>query len=281
MSKGIKLIFIVILAFLVIPVTANYNMVETIGNGEIDWETGIIRVVGYGVPPRGVYGAQAKLMARGAAKADAYRNAVEVLKGVRVNSQSYVQNYVIQSDEIRTSVDGFVQGAHIVGVNQQADGMVEVILELPLGGQAGLTAILSRSTKPTDYENHEIPEWVAPSILEQTSYTGVIIDGRNLGLKPALYPQIFDVNGYLLYSQLMVDMERPGFTTMVAYSRSMEMAKKIPRVGKNPLIIPAVSAVQATDAGATDLVLDSEASKAFQGVGREIIKNAAVVFIID
>ncbi len=277
MSKYIKLLFLVILAFSVISVAANYHTIETIGDGEIDWETGLIRVVGYGVPPRGVYGAQAKLMARGAAKADAYRNAVEVLKGVRVNSQSYVQNYVMASDEIRTSVDGFVQGARIVGVNQQVDGMVEVILELSLGGQAGLSALLNRSISPT---NPEVPEWIMPSISEQTSYTGVIIDGRNLGLKPALYPQIFDINGYLLYSQSMVDMERPGFTTMVAYSRSMEMAKKIPRVGKNPLIISAVSSVQA-DADATDLVLDSEASKAFQGVGREILKNAAVVFVID
>ena len=283
MGKSITYLFSLTLVLLLmissVMVGAEHSMCEQVGNGEIDWETGLIHVVGYGVPPQGAYGAQAKLMARGAAKADAYRNAVEVLKGVRVDSQSYVRNYVMQSDEIRTSVDGFVQGARIIGVNQQADGMVEVILELPLGGQAGLSTLLHRpvvSIRP-DYLEAQIPS--LPS--ESSQYTGVIIDARNLQLKPALYPQIFDTNGYLLYNSTMVEMDRPGFTTVVAYARSLELAGRIPRVGKNPLLLSAVSSVQVAGGEKTDLTLNSEAAKAFRELGQEIIKKAAVVFVID
>ena len=86
---------------LVLVASAEQEMIEQIGSGGVDWRNGYVHVIGYGVPPQGVYGAQAKLMARGAAKADAYRNAVEVLKGVRVDSQSYVRNYVMQNDEVR------------------------------------------------------------------------------------------------------------------------------------------------------------------------------------
>lgn len=279
MSYLKMLIFIGLLIILSSVVSAESGMIERIGSGGVDWETGYVHVVGYGVPPQGVYGAQAKLMARGAAKADAYRNAVEVLKGVRVDSQSYIWNFVTQSDEIRTRVEGFVQNARIIGVSQQADGTVAVTLELPLGGQAGLTTLLRHPDVSTEYEPPQ--PWGVPPSLVDKAYTGVIIDARNLGLKPALYPQIFDPHGYLLYGSTTVEMGRPGFTTLVAYARSLELARDIPRVGENPLLLTAESTVEVGNGEKTDLTLNTEAAKSFRELDTAVIKNAAVVFVID
>lgn len=86
-------------------------MIEEVGAGEIDWETGVIRVVGYGAAPKGVPGAIGRLLAQRAAKADAYRNALEVIEGVRVRSETLVQNYTVVSDEIRLSMEGFIREA--------------------------------------------------------------------------------------------------------------------------------------------------------------------------
>ena len=256
-------------------------MVEEVGSGQIDWANGLIHVVGYGAPPKGVSGPQAKLMARGAAKADAYRNAAEVLNGVRVNSETYVANYVTKSDEIRITVEGFVRGARIIRVNQQWDGIIELTIELPLGGQAGLTTLLNRPEVIGDYQQDQPVTFGFPASEQASPYTGVIIDTRNLMIKPALYPQVFDHEGYLLYASTMVEMARPGFTTIVAYARSLDLARQLPRLGRNPLVLTAESAVPAAGGEHTDLVLGAEAAKSFRSLRPEIIKNAAVVFVID
>ncbi|HHT49543.1 MAG TPA: hypothetical protein GXZ98_09660 [Firmicutes bacterium] len=259
----------------------DYGLVEEIGQGKIDWANGFIQVVGYGVPPKGSSGPQAKLMARSAAKADAYRNAAEVINGVRVNSQTYVANYVTKSDEIRIVVEGFIRGARIIRVNQQRDGIIELTIELPLGGQAGLSNLLNRP-EVTEYYDWDQPLHEGFLDVEGTSrYTGVIIDARNLKVKPALYPQVFDHEGYLLYASTMVNMARPGLTTIVAYARSLDAARKLPRLGSNPLFLLAESAIPTGGGEQTDLVLGVEAAKAFRRLPAEVIKNGAVVFLID
>ena len=256
-------------------------MVEEVEFGQIDWGNGLIHVVGYGAPPKGFSGPQARLMARGAAKADAYRNAAEVLNGVRVNSETYVRNYVLQSDEIKVVVEGFVRGARIIKVNQLSDGLIELTIELPLGGQAGLTSLLNRPEiteriSPTPPVFYDYPETKIT-----TPYTGVIIYARNLDVKPALSPQVFDHEGNLLYASTMVNMARLGFTTIVAYARSVDLARNIPRIGTNPLVLTADSPVPAGGREQTDLVLGVEAAKAFRRLNPEVIKNGAVVFVID
>ena len=255
-------------------------MIEEVGPGRIDWGNGLIYVVGYGAPPKGVSGAQARLMARGAAKADAYRNAAEGLYGVRVNSETYVRNYVMQSDEVKVVVEGFVQGARIIKINQQLDGTIELTIELPLGGQAGLTSLLNRP-EITERVSPSFPafyDYHAPGVA--APYTGVIIDARGLGLKPALYPQVFDYEGNLLYAATMVNMARPGFTTIVAYARSVDLARNLPRLGANPLVLTADSAVPA-GGEQTDLVLGVEAARKFRRLNPEVIKDGAVAFVID
>lgn len=256
-------------------------MIEEVGSGQVDWANGLIQVVGYGVPPKGVSGPRARLMARGAAKADAYRNAAEVLNGVRVNSETYVKNYVMQSDEIRIVVEGFVRGARIIRVDQHRDGMIELTIELPLGGQAGLTTLLNRAEVTGSFTPTPPPVYAYPETGITTAYTGVIIDARNLNLKPALYPQVFDHEGYLVYGPTMVNMARPGFTTIVAYARSLEAARTLPRLGANPLVVTADSAVSTGGGEQTDLVLGAEATKAFRRLSREVIQKGAVVFLID
>ncbi|MBA2132751.1 LPP20 family lipoprotein [Capillibacterium thermochitinicola] len=282
-KRKYSLLALLCLLFLVMTSLArgqDEGMIEEVGLGRIDWGNGLIYVVGYGAPPKGVSGPQARLMARGAAKADAYRNAAEVLNGVRVNSETYVRNYVMQSDEIRVVVEGFVQGARIINVNQLLDGTIELTIELPLGGQAGLTSLLNRPEIAERISPSSPAFYEYPATGVSAPYTGVIIDARNLGIKPALYPQVFDYEGNLLYAATMVNMARPGFTTIVAYARSVDLARNLPRLGTNPLVLTADSAVPA-EGERTDLVLGVEATRQFRRLNPEVIKNGAVAFVID
>lgn len=93
----------------------------------------VIKVTGMGVPPENASPAQAKALACRAAQVDAYRQLAEIVKGVQVDSQTTVQDFVVQSDEIRTRVHALIQGAQILARKQNPDGSCEVELSLSVG----------------------------------------------------------------------------------------------------------------------------------------------------
>jgi hypothetical protein len=93
--KTMKLVVVAALAImLVIPATRGFaqewhEVVQNIGaNGSVNWSQGVMMATGIGSPPEKYYGKpQARPMALRAAQLDAYRNILEVTKGVRVNSR--------------------------------------------------------------------------------------------------------------------------------------------------------------------------------------------------
>jgi len=73
---------------------------------------------------------QNKLLARRAAEADAYRKLAETINGLQLNSQTYVKDFVTESDEIRTAIDTFVKGARFGQPRWYDDGVCEVEAEV-------------------------------------------------------------------------------------------------------------------------------------------------------
>jgi hypothetical protein len=277
--------------------------VEQVGNGQIDWEKGYIRVTGLGASPVGANKAVAPLLAQRAAMADAYRNAVVVLDGVRVDSRTYIKNMVTESDEISNTVQGLIKGGQFEkpSYDPLEGGLYrcEIVLVIPVGGQKGLTSALAdyekqEQTSPTipDTDANQTPETTVTESADQNQpteatnsdqYTGIIIDARKLALKPALYPQIFSYSGILLYNQSMVKLDEAQFSTIVGYSRSMDRAVTMSRVGSNPLKIAAIAVVKAANGENTDIILNSNNSNAFHQAASDgdLLSKAAVVIIIN
>jgi hypothetical protein len=281
-SGLIKVLLVCLLViFPVFTILADSGLVENVGKGQIDWEKGTIRVSGFGVMPQNKPIAQAKLLARKAAETDAQRNAVAVISGVRVNSETTVENFETTSDIIRTAVQGFIQGGEIVGVNFSPDGICEIILEIPLSGRNDFTRMVHKQVVE---KNPPAPVLPTPVIDPATpDYTGIIIDARKLGIKPALYPQIFDSTGKLLYGPTTANPDQLSSTTMIAYSRSMERAQKMERIGKNPLVLTATTVIKSQKGDITDVVINSDSAKQFTqaAVKNNLLVKAAVVLIID
>jgi hypothetical protein len=74
--------------------------------------------------------AQNKLLARRAAEADCYRKLAETVYGVRITSDTFVRDFVTESDEIRTAVDTFVRGIRLGPPRYYDDGTCEVDAEV-------------------------------------------------------------------------------------------------------------------------------------------------------
>ena len=70
--------------------------------------------------------AQNKLLARRAAEADCYRKLAEAVYGVQVNSETYVRDFVTESDEIRAAVDAVVKGVRLGPPRYYEDGVCEI-----------------------------------------------------------------------------------------------------------------------------------------------------------
>jgi len=57
--------------------------------------------------------AQNKLLSKRAAEADAYRKLAETVNGLQITSDTYVKDFVTESDTIRTELDTFIRGIRL------------------------------------------------------------------------------------------------------------------------------------------------------------------------
>jgi len=299
------------------------DAVETTSSGKINWTVGEIYATGIGAPPAlSVNAAQSRAMAERAAFIVALRNLLEVVKGVRVDSESVVENFMVKSDVIRTRVDGIVKGARIINTQYLSDGSVEVQVAMPLRG-ALLDALVPENfgrptgqqplkpaptpPKPADVKPspqppkpepikpeptkpvippasvpEKKPEPVKPSLPptvtapekkpeppepakpitpseEQPTIsfkggvaTGLVIDGRGLGLRPALLPKIIDMQGQEIYVGQVVTRTNAVEQGVAGYAKDVNAAANNFRVTDNPAVLKGLRASGSTR---TDIVV--------------------------
>ena len=235
---------IVLIVFACVAENSSAQLLDTIkdveqsagSSGKVDWTTGVITAVGIGAPPaQPANAAQARAMTERAAQVVAYRNLLESVKGVRVDSTTTVENFIVASDLIRTEVNGIIQGATIMDKKYMSDGSVEVTLGMRLTG-ALADALLQKTppTPPTGLTGTLTP--ASPGQL----YTGVIVDARGLGVKPAMAPKIVNEDGKEVYGSAWISRDYAVREGMVGYFKDPVKALTNPRVMDKPLMVKAL-----------------------------------------
>ena len=73
---------------------------------------------------------QNKLLAKRAAEADAYRKLAETIKGLKITSETFVRDFVTESDEIESALDDFIKGVRLGQATYYDDGTCEVEAEV-------------------------------------------------------------------------------------------------------------------------------------------------------
>lgn len=92
----------------------------------------VVSAKGTGVPKADEVGAAARLTAERAAEVDARRNLLEKVQGVLIEGQTTVRDFMVQSDQIRASVQSMLQGSDISEPKYLSDGSVEVIASISM-----------------------------------------------------------------------------------------------------------------------------------------------------
>ncbi len=221
------------------------------GTGGIDYSKQILRVKGIAPPQPG---AQTPGMSRvqqlRVTKADAYRKALELIKEVQVTSETTVNNFILQSDVIRTKVEGMIRGLKEEGEPVYLnDGTIEQWYTFPM--QGNFTGLMFDQIVPPG-----TPPQPPPVQFSQGGqvFSGLIVDARGLGVKPAMAPKILDEDGREVYGSAYVNREWAIEQGMTGYSKDVAAAQNNPRVTATPII---VKGVKVSGQGKADIIISN------------------------
>jgi hypothetical protein len=173
-----------------------------------------------------------------------------------------------------------------------SDGSVEVTVAVSLQGLN--EAVSARQPQRTQYLPPKVTQPPSrPAIPDGTTayapvvrapqgsgYSGLLIDARGLGLKPAMSPRVFDQAGNETYGSSFVGREYAVQQGMVGYAKDMEKAAQNERVAGNPLVVKAVSV---TGPAQTDIVISNEAAELVRQAAREnnFLEKSRVMVVLD
>jgi hypothetical protein len=261
--------------------------VEKIGQGSVNWSAGYIEAVGIGAPPdRSIGKINARPLALRAAKIDAQRNLLEITKGVRIDSQTVVKDFTVESDVINTQVEGLVKGAQVVKQEYMSDGTVEVTMRMPLYGDLSRVVLPAALDKKKEV-SPPAPVAAAPPSPTPTvttpapaAYTGLVVDARGASARPAMSPRIYDEDGKEVYGSANVDREYAVQQGMSGYARDLNAAQSNQRVTANPLT---VKCLRASGPGRSDLVISNADAQSIRASAETMtfMKKCRVMIVLD
>lgn len=247
---------------------------EPIGdNGSVDWSSQILQAKGIAVQG-GVGGRAGQIRA---AELDALRQILETAKGMRLTSETTVENFMLSSDVIRTRVEGVARNFRRVGDPvYMSDGSIELTVEMNLAGHGQFFD----AVYPLQMGN--LAPIYSPQAQVQSSwvFSGLIIDARGLGVRPAISPRILTEDGREVYGSGYADREWAIEYGMAGYAKDIEAAKLDERVGTNPIV---VEALKVAGTNRTDVIISDRDVRRIHTVEKNLkfLQECRVIILVD
>ena len=219
--------------------------------GKVDWDGNIIQVTGVGSAPESVTRPDIKhQIARRTAMLDGYRNMLELVKGINIDSNTTISTLStpgtsMYSDTITSNINGVVRGARVISEKQNDDGSYSVTMAIKLFGAGSVAAAVVQPNQPTAFpEPTAVPAATSAKTVTDENLnmvTGVIVDARGLGLKRCMSPRIYDTTGRLVYGDKFVSYDFVVKYGMASYQPADKInSGLLTRAGEHPLMIKAV-----------------------------------------
>jgi len=270
--------YVLFMGLFIFTITAQAQLFQQVANGgAIDWQSQKMNATGIGSPNPNVPLAAQRAGAIRSAKLDALRQLLETVKGMNLNSETTVRNAMVENDVIQSHVSGVVKNFKVTDTRYLSDGSVEVDVEIPVTGiltDALLPTVMGGSQPGTiNYPN-------GPSVPVNTTYTGLVIDARGLGLHPAMAPKVLDENGNEVYGTGYVSREYAVQIGVVGYEKDLNRAKKNDRVTDNPAV---VKALKVSGSNKTDVVISNADAARINAAAKNLnfMQQCKVMLILD
>lgn len=247
----------------------------------VDWTTRVVCAKGIGAVNPKQPQAAARPGAIRSAQMVGLRNAIELVKGVSITSNTTIANSMTESDQVKSKVEAYVKGFQFGAPHYMDDLTVEVYVKIPLDGIADIVLPPTIQSVPSVTSWGEPTEVKGAAPLRSTVYTGLVVDARGLGVMPALAPRVLDSEGKEIYGAAVVSRDWAIKNGMVGYAKTVDGARGLKdRIGDNPAVI---KGVRAEGASKTDLVLSADDAASLRSATQNLkfLNEARVVFVVD
>lgn len=242
-------------------------VVQKLAHGEINWSNKTITATGSGAPTnKDEPIAVKRLAAERAAKLDALRNILETLQGIQVSGNRNA-NDAMSNGEIKTKLQGIARNFKVVDTRYYADTSVDVVVQMPIDDQiAGL--LIEKPKNP-----RKLPTAGAES------YTGLVINAKNLGVQPAIAPRVVDESGREVYGLEVIGDKAMQQGGLAAYVKDEEQAKASGRAGAKYVV---VKALRLSDQKTDVVISNADADKLRDpNTNLAFLADGKVIFIVD
>ena len=269
--------------------------------GQINWVEGYISAVGEGTSTPSGNKMRDQLRAIRAATLIAQRALLETVKGVRIDSQTKVENRMVQEDLISTRIEGTIEGAEIVKQNVRWEGdtpIATVELRICLSGvgackpEKSFISALNLEQKnelvhvPQQRLNDIVSKEEATSLkIQDMIYdstkpvTGIIFNLQGLYFEREILPVVITLDerniSFTIYSVKSVDPQIIRTYGIVRYADSIEQTKHNTYLGNNIMIVPVFRVTMDNM-----IVVGMDAARIIRETihhGNDYLKNAKVI----
>jgi len=201
-------------------------------HGSINWTTGKVQATGRALPPEQEM-EQASEYILSAAKADASRHLIAILKQIHLTANMPVEKHIASKDRRMAGIEEIASNALIKKQHYISDRSMEVTLETSLLG-GFLQLVLPEKIKQIPEIRTINPEQKPES---QKAYTGLVIDARELDFQPVLYPVVVSEQGEEIYSALFISREHAVQRGVCQYVCGSDLTGALKKAGENPILV--------------------------------------------
>lgn len=299
--KGCFVFILIVLGVLGIPFIGSglesHDVIEQNSTGQINWTNGFISAKGKAGPDeKDLDPPQAQQSALNAAIGVARENLLQLIKGIRIDSNTKVGDILVGSETVRSKLKEILDTLKPIGtINHLPDEVVEVTLQMSIKGAFAqlilpadikqikpikqVNPVKSDANAKTDKNSQALA--ATPTRLKSIVHTGMIVDTKGLSdVRPVIVPKIVDESGQEIYGPAFVSREYAIQSGMSGYTRTLESAKNDLRIKDNPLI---VKGLKTKSSGRSVIVVsNSDASKLRKASEHlSFLRQCGVIIVLD
>jgi hypothetical protein len=274
------LVFLGVLLFPSFSMAAVYE--EDVEGGKIDWSNGIVEGVGIGLPPKdAVSRAHGRALAQQQAALLARSDILQILGNLRIDSRHLGKDmcakYSSCGEKISELLPQVEETETYFLPGNRVRRCVAVCIRGPLAD-----ILLPASVREIEHIKGGVPKKKSesPGAAVQKAFTGLVVDCRGLGVKPAMVPRILDEDGNEIYGPATVNRRYAVRNGAAKYIKKFNDALHDRRVGENPLI---VKAVKSSGPNSCDIVISNSDAAKIIGTPANLsfLEEAGVIIVLD
>ena len=276
MNIKVVLLFIIVNMFLFAQYTANNDILINTGAGRVDYTTYTIYADATAdMVTDKVLQPESFLILQQQAEEETIKTLYDTLARVSINSDFTIYNLIENDKDLTEKIMDSLNNARLLGVSYPTRTSVKVLMALDIITN-NLISDFIRSVN--SYKTEPIVTYFDAG----KDYDSLVIDARNIGFNPSLFPTIYDEDGNAIYDIAYINKNVASTNGYITYSTNSyltnENIKNI--IGTNPYN---VVAWRTRGRLSGDLVIGNEdASIIMSGTKlKNALKNCKVVFIID